>query len=282
MQDENFLYAKDLSKENPYYKEILGKIVWFQKISNNIQLDIIFIIDSLIPKYKTKPSDYFNYLLKFSGKNSLIYQLKKQKLAIKLDAGVSTSINKLSHYTVSIALTEKGFADIEKVIELVFDYIIFIKTTEISVELFNELKQIKDSNFRFLEKNGYGSYLASIAGAMFDFEYRDILKGDSTIDHFNKTEILNFADSLNIENSLIILGSKKKPNNNTLDKFFSKSTTKIEQWYGTNFMDKKLSEKYLQKFSNLTKNAKNNFEMRKHNNFITNLTFPTTCNVKLK
>ena len=101
-QNKSLLYGNDLSRENPYYKANTGKIVWFEKIGNTMNLDFYFALDSLISKYRTKPSDYFSYLLNFSGKNSLIYHLKKQRLAVKIETGIPISIQKLSQFSISI------------------------------------------------------------------------------------------------------------------------------------------------------------------------------------
>ena len=64
--------------ENAFYNENLGKIVWFKKLSSNINLDIIFTIDEVMSKYKSKPEDYFSYLIIYSGEGSFISLLKEK------------------------------------------------------------------------------------------------------------------------------------------------------------------------------------------------------------
>ena len=281
-QNQTYLYGSDTSEENPYYNENLGKIIWYKKISELINLDLVFAVDSLIPKYKTKPYEYLNYMIVFPGKDSLIYHLKNQNLALKIEAGILMSISKLSQYSISITLTDEGLNKVDEVINMVFQYINLIIENGVSKIIFKELQNINDSKFNFLEKSGYGTYVSSLASGMFDYDYTDILKGEFILNTFNKTEIMSFIDSLKIDKCIIVIGSKKNPNMNIKSNFFTGSSFKKEKWYGTTFLENKLNESYMNKLGIVNETVKTKYKLRQKNLFISKINNPTICKVIVK
>ena len=71
-------YGEINTKENPFYKENLGKVVWYKKLSSSINLDFIFIMDEVNSKYKTKPYNYVSYMLRYSAEKSFVNYLKSK------------------------------------------------------------------------------------------------------------------------------------------------------------------------------------------------------------
>jgi len=229
--------------ENAFYKDNLGKIVYFKKLGSSSSLDFVFSIDEVNSKYKIKPENYLTYLIKYSGEGSLIRYLKENNYAISLDAGIINSFSDFSQYAITITLTNNGLAHIQKVIDLTFGYINQIKETKINKDTYLEIKNIYDNKFKFLEKStSYGTYLSNIAGNMFDYNYKEILYGDYMHKVYNETLISNFLDSIKPENVLIFIGSKTPPNLNFTLNYFNQTSFKKERWYGTGYMERKLNE----------------------------------------
>ena len=51
--------------EKAFNLQNLGKVIWFKKLTSTISLDLVFNLDELISKYRTKPENYFAYLMKY-------------------------------------------------------------------------------------------------------------------------------------------------------------------------------------------------------------------------
>ena len=272
-------YGSLPDSENAFYKGNLGKLIYFKKLASTLSLDIIFSIDEVLSKYQTKPDDYLTYLLKYSGEGSFISFLKENNYAIKLDAGIINSFTDFSQYAITISLTNEGYKNIEKVIQMTFSYIKKIKELRINRDTYFEIKNINDIKFKFLEKSTkYGPYLSSLAGNMFDYNYKEILFGDFIHKKYNETVIRNFLDSIAPENSLIFIGSNKLPENNFTKKYFNSTTMLKEEWYGTEYMEIKLSENLME---NLTVfKDKLPLAIRPENLFITKELNLLTCSKK--
>lgn len=274
-QDNRKIYGNSEKKENAFYKENLGKIVYFKKLGSLSTLDFIYSINEVVTKYSTKPENYLSYLIKFSGEGSLIKYLKDNNYAISLDAGIINSFTDFSQYAVSISLTDYGLRNIQRVINITFGYINQIREMKINKDLFFEIKHIFDNKFKFLEKSTtYGSYLSNVAGNMFDYNYKEILYGDYMHKLYNETLISNFLDSIQPENVIIFIGSKRTPKNFT-NNFFNETQFKKEKWYGTEYLERKLNETELEIYSSKNNNSK--LRIRPKNIFITTEKNLLTC-----
>ena len=135
-------YGSLPDSENAFYKGNLGKLIYFKKLASTLSLDIIFSIDEVLSKYQTKPDDYLTYLLKYSGEGSFISFLKENNYAIKLDAGIINSFTDFSQYAITISLTNEGYKNIEKVIQMTFSYIKKIKELRINRDTYFEIKNM--------------------------------------------------------------------------------------------------------------------------------------------
>ena len=131
-----------------------------------------------------------------------------------------------------------------------------------------------------MEKSSdYGNYAASLAGSMFDYNYKDLLTGDYFYDTFNKTIIDEFMKSISIDNCLIFLGASISPKKIIIEKYFAgKTEKKTEKWYKTEYLESKLTRSQKSDLKGINKKFLfNSFNTSNKNNFITNETSPIFC-----
>ena len=270
------------SKESAFPKEKLGKIIWFKKLTSSLSLDFIFNVDELISKYRTKPENYFAYLMKYEGENSLVSLLKQKNYATKLETGILNYSTQFTQLTVSLTLTDLGLNNINEVIALTYYYISQIKSNGVKEEYFNEVRNINEIKFKFLEKmSGYGSYMSSLSGNMFDYEYGDLLYGEYRHTIFDEDLIIDLLNSLKIENCLIFIGSKESLDSKIQKELFSDSKEKSEYWYGTTFLERKITETDIKNIK-INKEETRTLLLRPKNNFITKQNEVLSCDEKDK
>jgi insulysin len=262
MQQKDSIQFDDIrNNKKAFSKNELGKLVWYQKIAQSDNLDIIFVLDEIKSHQHLKPLDYVIYLLRYLGKGSLFNHLKSKKYATKMEVGLIASYKNFSEFAISISLTEEGIKNIESILDASFKYIELIKSSKVDPRVFDEIHNMTKINFKFLEKNEkYGDYLASLAGNMFEYNYNDILYGDYLHNRYNETIIRQYIDSLSVDNSLILIGSDNYDNNTKA--IFGDSALELEPWYGTKFVQMK----YIHKTFNNTYD----FKLRPANEYITN------------
>lgn len=284
------LYGDLETTELPFYKnQHLGKIIYYKRISTGNILDIIFSLNSTKIFNDIKPLDYLDYMLKYSGSKSLINFLKKRNLANKMDSAIYESFKTFSLYTISVELTEEGLSEIDSVIKLIFNYVNKIKKTIPEEKIFNEIKKIYDTAYKFLEKSeDYSTYVSSLSTSMFDIEkkedYKKILKWDFIHEIFDKLIVSQIMDNISIDNSIILIGSHTDINENIKNQFFKNCEIQKEKWYGTQFMINNLDGVYMNNLNQYPVSFQNkledsvikidpikSFDLRKENLFITKL-----------
>jgi insulysin len=263
-----------------YASEDLGKMIYFKKISTGASLDFYFSHHPVREFYKTKPLDYLDYLISYSGENSLLNFLRKRNYANRIESGFSSSHKTFSIYQISLSLTNEGLAQSELIVRLVFNFLNMVKNKNISQNVYEEIKRIYDVNFNFLEKNDdYSKYLSSISTSMFDYDYIDIVKGDYIHNVYNQTLIQNFLNGLNADNSIIVVGSEKEFKDFVPKEIISANKVKNEKFYNTEYIESALSinysnalNEYPVKFKEEEKiDPVKSFRIRNPNKYITSL-----------
>jgi insulysin len=241
----------------------LGQIVWYQKLSSAYPtLDFIFNLDEVQTRQKlsTKPLDFLNYLIKFSGEGSLLNYLKNQNLAHKLEVGIVNSFKTFSQYGVSIYLTKQGLENTEKIIETTFSYLNTLRADSGKdfLSYYSEMQEIYKNNFFFNKKvpNTYED-LQIISTNLFDYDSSEFLIGENMHNLFNATMIKDYINSLLPENSLVVLGSKDFPSQ--LIKYFNldkegKVVMQKEKYFEIPYTNNIFKKEVLQKFDKVSVN----------------------------
>jgi insulysin len=269
MQQKDSVQFDDIrNNKKAYSKDELGKLIWYQKLAQSNSLDIVFILDEISSVQQSKPLDYIIYLLRHVGKGSLFNHLKTKKYATKMEVGLMATYKNFSEFAISISLTDEGMKNIQAILDASFNYIDLIKASKVNPKVFEEIHNMTQINFKFLEKNEkYGDYLASLAGNMFEYNYNEILYGDYIHSGYNETIIRHYIDTLSSDNALILIGSDSYDNNTKA--LFENAAFEVEPWYGTKFVQ--------MKYIPTNTNSTYNFRLRPANDFITNENNIVSC-----
>ena len=236
-RDDRYKIIQEKLKTPLFLKKQLSKFVWYEKTMTTQSLDFIFQVKEQMTKIYTKPYDYFTYMIKYSGENSLLQLLIKKNLAIKIDAGMIGNYRSFGLYSISVGITKEGVKQIEKVISLVYKYINKIKVEKPNKNIYNEIQSISEAKFFFNEDYSGSLFidnnatvdkssiqdssfdgskilkqLAKISLNMFDYDNREILISDYLHLNFEEKHITDFFHEIYISNCLIILGSPVIPN----------------------------------------------------------------------
>ena len=271
-EHKNQINDHNIDKSDPFHPENLGQIVWFEKLSDGQHVDIFFVLDEIISKIESKPLDFISYHIKFSGKGSLIDYLYTNNYFTKLDAGVISSLKHFSIYGLTIYLTQEGLNKVKDIIQYVFNYLNFIKREGINITVYEEMKKIKDIQFKFKENSELISEeTAKLASYMLNYkrkDYRNILHIDYILSKYNEDDVKEFLKKINPENSLIIVGSTYFPEDRLNNLIDSDSEDKIEKWYGTKYKINKLSDEYINELESNSV-SQQNFTLRSPNQYVT-------------
>ena len=277
------LYGEIPNRSLAFSGNELNKIVWYKRDSFSLPpvIDFVFILEEINSYNNIKPIEYICYLIRYKGTDSLLYNLKKNNLASNLDCGNIGSFKHFSQLGITVTLTNKGTFEFQKIIEIVFTYIEYMKANlnkTISEAIYDDISKIFFKDFNFLQKNEkvkISENLNTLSINMFDYQPILFVSHDNLMTKYDASVLTKFMKSISHANSLVIIGTYKM--NENLQNFFGDSSIIKEKFFRTQYsridfpmdINKKIEE-------NLNKNNYL-FSLRKVNEFITKLNEPVSC-----
>lgn len=149
-------------------------------------------------------------------------------LALRVEAGAEDQgfegNSMFTLFSIIVTLTDEGYSDIEKVLDAIFSFLLVLKTTSIDdhKKAFMELKQIKETSFKYREEKSATDNVEEFAVNMKYFDAKDIITGPDMLYEFDGALIEDLIDRLNERRFNILILSDKHDN-------FDNS----ENWFGT-------------------------------------------------
>ena len=144
----------------------------------------------------------------------------------------------MSDFAVSITLTKKGLANVDKVVDAVFKYIQRLKEIGPQEWIFNETNQIGKITFDFQEKSDPFDYIVEIAEKMPLFatpqDLTQILRSKYISDEYDPELLTQIGEILADPESCLVIVSSKSIDEATLPKH--------EKWYNYNYSVEKMTE----------------------------------------
>jgi len=206
-------------------------------VDENI-LTIYWEFPSLINYFVSKPLNYIMNLIGHESYGSILYNLRKLKLATQLSCNICFFDTNFSILCLKIVLTDEGFNSISTILDLVYSYITILVADK---RLYKEFKYIADIEFKFLQKDSAINRALKITEGLIYYKYKYVLclnykypKYSDRVSHL----INRFIKYLNNDNSLIIIRSKKynKIINLEVEKYYNIKYILSEKNYNINIV----------------------------------------------
>lgn len=185
--------------------EQLPMMVRVQPLATQQQLDVSFPIPDFREQYRVNPQAYLGNLIGHEGEGSLLSRLKAEGLAEGLSAGSGLAWPGGALFSVSISLTEKGAADPERVLQLLFAYVDLLRTEGPQRWLYDEQSRLADLAFRFHEQMSPMSYVSALASGMQFYAPEDILRGPYMMDRYDDAILAELLEQIRPGNALVTL-----------------------------------------------------------------------------
>jgi insulysin len=198
-------YERPLIAEPLFAPGTLPLFVQLQPQATQRQLDVSFPIPDYRDRYRINPEGYLGNLVGHEGKGSLLSRLKAEGLAESLAAGNGLSWPGGGLFNVSISLTEKGAADPDRVLQLLFAYADMLRAEGPQEWLYREQSRQADLTFRFREEANPVSYVSALASGMQYYAPEDILRGPYAMDTYDAAVLAELLQQIRPDNALVTL-----------------------------------------------------------------------------
>lgn len=186
----------------------LPMLVQVQPLATQQQLDVSFLIADYRSQYRVNPTVYLGNLVGHEGEGSLLSQLKAEGLAQGLSAGEGLAWHGGALFSVVVALTEKGAADPDRVLQLLFAYMDKLREEGPQEWLYAEQSRLAELSFRFREQSSPMGYVSALASGMQYYAPQDILRGPYLMDDYQAEVLAELLQKIRPENALVTFSDK--------------------------------------------------------------------------
>ncbi|RZB40351.1 nardilysin-like, partial [Asbolus verrucosus] len=208
------------------------KMYYVQPSNELTQLELTWALPSLLHKYKSKPHQYVSWLLGDEGKGSLLSYLRKKVWALSMSTGNGESG---SEHNSMYALFS--------VIEMVFSYINMLKELGPQQRIYNEVKTIEDTSFKFSTEETAVDFVEDLCEAMHFYPPEDYITGSELYFEYDSEAIKTVLLSLIPEKMNVVILCNNLPAGLSYDK--------TEKWFGTKYTEKEIPAEWLEKWKNI-------------------------------
>ncbi|XP_057696345.1 nardilysin [Corythoichthys intestinalis] len=176
--------------------------------------------------YRVKPLHYISWLIGHEGSGSILSVLRRKCWALALFGGNSeTGFDQNTTYSifsVTINLTEQGFANFYQVVHLVFQYLKLLQTLGPQKRIYEEIQKIEDNEFHYQEQTEPLDYVENICENMQLFPKEDFLSGDQLMFDYDPEVIGSALAFLTPERAnLLLLSPEHEGRCQLREKWFS-------------------------------------------------------------
>jgi len=239
------IYRKLTTQYNdvPLYQASMKGINIAIKPERDIKkLHLNFLMPDELINYHNKPLAYIGYLLGHEGIGSLLSVLKQLGLANALSAGTGLHGYNYSEFSISIALTQVGLEQKDRVIALVFKQLALIKSQGIEAWRYLEKHSIVKTAFEYQESSNPSSFTSHLVTNLFRYAPEDVIYGDYSLDNYEPQVIDACLAQMSASNLRLITIS------------LDQQTDKQTPWYDTPYSISPISAAQQQRWLTMISN----------------------------
>ena len=199
----NHFLKRETIAETLFESDSLPLFIQMQPLATQRQLSVSFPVPDYRDQYSLKPAVYLGNLIGHEGEGSLLSALKQNGLAEGLAAGQGLEWRGGGLFSVNVSLTEKGAADPEQVLQLLFAYTDMLRKEGPQDWLYSEQSRLADISFRFREQGSPMRYVSALASGMQYYAPQDILRGPYMMTDYDEAVLAELLQQLRPSNALV-------------------------------------------------------------------------------
>lgn len=197
----------------PYDEGALARYTCVVPVKDVKYVDVTWALPPQDRHWRSKPQWYVETAVGHEGAGSLHALLKRRGWLHSLEAGVEDSGQGRNSacwlFSVSMRLTDEGFARRDDVLALLFQYLRMLRGAGVQRWLWDETREIADFSFRFLEKSDPTDYVADLAVNMHRHGDAEVISGEQLAWEYDEAAVAGLLDLLTPDGCRIDLVSRE-------------------------------------------------------------------------
>lgn len=209
----------------------LGQRIDFVPVRDSHLLQIVWPVEPQRALYAAKPAAYISHLLGHEANHTLASYLMGAGLAEGLTAGPGVELTSFSTFKLVVRLTPLGFANVNRVMGVVFDYIARVHEAGVQKWVYDEVAELAKLRFHYSLKAAVGEFVSALANNLHYYPAADVLRAPSLLWRWSEEHVERLLGSLSVANALVFVGSSSyaKPIDPTQFVFDKRIGTSVRQ-----------------------------------------------------
>ncbi|MCX6990199.1 MAG: insulinase family protein [Chlamydiae bacterium] len=225
----------DLPMFSPEQK---GHVIYIKPVKD---LRVASIIWELPKQFSTTDekwtADLTAFVLNQESENSLIHQLKKEKIAVGLHAYCDRYSHNNVLFIIDIQLTEQGISNVDTAVARCFQAIAKMKEQGISLQTFDEMQTITKIEYQYQSRDDAFDVISDIAYNLVDEDLATFPEGTKIPSSYNPKSISTLLSSLTPDSCVyFVMADPEKT---------GIATDQQEKWMAAEYTVKPLSDEKL-------------------------------------
>ena len=226
--------------ERPFDTPKYHKIYKMSPLQNVYRLDLFWSLPPLMEKFREKPLKYLGFIIEHEGQGSLMAYLREKVWALQLRA--DNELNAFhSQFSISIILTKAGFDAVDQVLLATFSYLKMLNEQPVNERIFNEIKEIQDLNFKFMEEPQPIDNVEKLCENMQIYPPELIITGAQLFHDLDTKLILDCTKALKPESMCLFMTARE----------FANETDQVEPWFKANYKVEDIPEEWEKNWKNI-------------------------------
>ncbi|QIW16758.1 pitrilysin [Pasteurellaceae bacterium RH1A] len=200
------------SVDVPLYRDQdKGLFISYKPIQPVKLLSINFDYPNDEGEFKHKTAQYLEYVFSNNTEGTLSDYLIKNGLSdsgIQASSDPNTSRNR-GDFSLYVVLTDKGLAEQDKIISLIFQQIELVKKAGAQPSYFNEIKESLSQSFQHLQIEKNARFIEGLADQMLLYPLENIIDSAYVVEEMDEKAIEAKLAGMTLDNARIVLMSDK-------------------------------------------------------------------------
>lgn len=154
-----------------------------------------------------QPEDYLVSLIGHEGPGSILSELKRRGWSTSLNCDHVNYARGFGFFEIKADFTDDGFKNLDEIVKLIFQYLNLVRDLGVKETVFEELRELRDIEFRFEDEESPISLVKKLSSAMRFYPMEDVLTASSGVMNGEyRPDLINYVlEMLNPKNVRVVV-----------------------------------------------------------------------------
>jgi secreted Zn-dependent insulinase-like peptidase len=192
----------------PFLANQLGTRIDIQSLRDVKQLEVQWVLPPRQAVWPSRSHGYLTHVLGHEGEGTLFAFLKQRGWVESLYASFAGGADDYDLLSLSLDLSDEGFAHQEDVVDAMLQYVRMLQASEPKAHVYDEARRVSELGFQFMEEKSPASLVRGATRALHYYPPQNVLNYWATWGAFNPVEIKDLLSRMTVDKMRLLVTSR--------------------------------------------------------------------------